>query len=214
MAGVLLGVNASNPLPPGEAPSAEQGLLSLGLMGGGFSLALAPELVGAGATAACGDGECTNEANQVVNQISKFQPSDAKAVAQFANEAPVVQAQRRFDSFGQVWNNVSSDPNAVNDLFIHRTGERVTGMMEVVSRQNSNALEVKLLEGWGGAGTKLMQTAVQESINRGFDGRLILHAKDQAMKFYQDLGGKLIDPARNLFSFDEKAAQEILKLNP
>jgi hypothetical protein len=87
-------------------------------------------------------------------------------------------------------------------------------MMEVLNAPKSNALEVKLLEGWGGAGTRLMQAAVRESINRGYGGRLILNAKDQAVKFYQDLGGILIDPRTNQFFFDEKTTQEILKIVP
>ena len=62
LGGVALLSTGSNPLPPDQRPPDWQGLLGLFLLFGGGAAAAVPELAGAGATAACADGDCTNEA--------------------------------------------------------------------------------------------------------------------------------------------------------
>jgi hypothetical protein len=44
----------------------------------------------------------------------------------------------------------------------------------------------------GGAGTRLMQTAVQESLFQGFGGRIKLTAVEDAVSFYEKLNPSLV----------------------
>jgi RHS repeat-associated protein len=226
LGGMALLSTASNPLPPDQQPPDWVGLLGLGMLFGGGATAAVPELAGTGATAACADGDCTNEvrnAGGVVSRssgaVSRFRPADTAALERFADESPTVQAERGLESFGHTWKAwgqaASRSEGLANDLFLHRVGDKVTGAMKVASRSNSNALEITHLEGLGeGAGTKLMQTAVQESMARGYGGRIFLHSSEQAMKFYEKLGGVLVDPSTNQFFWNEQAAQAILDMIP
>jgi hypothetical protein len=170
-------------------------------------------------TVACADGNCTNEAQLAQSAVSKFRPSDIEAISKFANNAPAQQAARGQKSFGDTWmawsQAASQSRDLANNLFIHRTGDKITGMMKVVERASSRALEIYHLEGLGGgAGTRLMQRAIQESIERGYGGRIILHSSQQAVSFYEKLGGILVDPNTNKFLFNEQVARSILKMIP
>jgi RHS repeat-associated protein len=219
LGGAALLCTSSNPLPPDQQPPDWQGLLGLGLLFGAGAVLAAPELTSAGAAAACVDGDCTNEMKNVGDAVSKFGPSGAAALENFANEATVVQAERGLQSFGQTWKMwaqmASQSESIANDLFVYRVGDKVMGAMKIASRVNSKAVEVVHIEGLGeGVGTKLMQTAVRESLARGYGGRIILHASDQAMKFYEKLGGVLVDPKTNEFFFSEQAAQALLEMVP
>ncbi len=210
MGGVALLCTASNPLPPDQQPPDWQGLLAIGLMGVGEYLM----------PALCADGNCANEleaaakSGQVANStgtVSKFVSSDTAALERFADEAPAIQAERGLKSFGQTWtawgHTASQDPEVAENLFLYRVADKVMGAMKIVSRPASNALEIQNLEGLGeGAGTKLMQTAVKESMARGYGGRVFAHAVNQSIEFYQKMGGVLVDPVEHTFFFDEQAA--------
>jgi GNAT superfamily N-acetyltransferase len=70
---------------------------------------------------------------------------------------------------------------------------------------------VGALEGLGGgAGMRLLQAAVRESISRGFQGRLILEAAPKAIPFYERMGGRRLHSSNSTFSFDEAASRQLL----
>lgn len=93
---------------------------------------------------------------------------------------------------------------------MHRSGDQIVGAMKVAN--GTNALRITQIEGFGGgAGTRLVQAAIRESITRGFGGRIELNAADQAMGFYEKLEGTLIDPNTNLFMWSEEAALALLQ---
>ncbi len=74
LTGVLLGVNASNPLPSGEAPSDAQGLLSLFLLSSGGVLGIAPEFIPLGGSlCATGCGKLRYLGNQLWQSTARLQ---------------------------------------------------------------------------------------------------------------------------------------------
>jgi hypothetical protein len=72
LGGVALLSTASNPLPPDQQPPDWVGLLGLSMLFGGGAWAAAPELAGAGATAACADFDCTNEVKTGADLAQRF----------------------------------------------------------------------------------------------------------------------------------------------
>jgi hypothetical protein len=54
-----------------------------------------------------------------------------------------------------------------------------------------------------------LQTAIKESIAAGYNGRVILDSSDQAIQFYERMGGKRIKD--NTFFFDERASKNLLR---
>jgi RHS repeat-associated protein len=156
--------------------------------------------------AACMDGDCKNE---IGGLVSNFEASIADALGQFADEAPAVQAERGMRSFGETWKLWAQLEDATENLFVYQVQGKVMGAMKVSN--TSGALRIVHLEGLGGgAGTSLVQAAVQESIARGYGGRLGLIAAPQAVSFYEKLGFVLSDPARNWYVLTEEAAQALL----
>jgi RHS repeat-associated protein len=99
LGGAALLCTASNPLPPEQRPPDWQGLLGLTSLFGGGAVAVAPELVGTGATAACADGNCTNEAETV-----------AKALCADGNCTNEVQTA------GKALNTACADGDCVNEV--------------------------------------------------------------------------------------------------
>jgi RHS repeat-associated protein len=112
----------------------------------------------------------------------------------------------------EVWEGAIENVNlGSTDYFIHRSraGE-LTGIMKVAS--GDGYLKVIALQGLGeGAGTRLMQAAVQESLMRGFGGRLKLNALVDAIPFYQRLNPSLFVPgAGNQFTWNRAKALALL----
>lgn len=211
LSGLLLTANASAPLPPEEVPSMEQGLLGMTMMFGGFGLSLAPELLlSAGST--CSIAQAASNRG-----ISKFKPSDLAALNRFADKAPSVQAARDLKPIGDTWKvwaeMALGSSQTANNLFIYRVGNQIVGAMKVTSGQTT--LKITHLEGFGGgAGTRLMQAAVRESIARGYEGRITLNAAAKSVDFYKKMGGKLTHVQSNTYFFSEEAAQAILNMTP
>jgi hypothetical protein len=145
--------------------------------------------------------------------VSKYHFSLTEALEQFAEEAPAIQSARGMKSFGSTWafwvKAANADESIANDLFVYSDGNRIMGAMKI-SREKAGALEITHLEGLGnGSGTKLLQTAIKESIAAGYNGRVILDSSDQAIQFYERMGGKRIKD--NTFFFDERASKNLLR---
>ena len=145
---------------------------------------------------------------------TKFTSGDAAALARFGQEAADLQAQRGMTSFGATWStlaNLAPQSDELSEgLFVYRAGEQIRGAMTVSNA--TNALRIGQLEGFGdGAGTSLVQAAVRESIARGFGGRIILTASDQAKGFYEKLGFVLTDPGNNVYTLSTNAAQSLMQ---
>ncbi len=146
--------------------------------------------------------------------VSKFKPSDVEALGNFADEAPSIQAGRNMESFGNTWKAwgqaVATMDDIADDLFVYRAGERITGAMKVANGET--VLKVTHLEALGGgAGTRLLQAAVRESMARGYSGQLLLNSSQQAVKFYERLGFVLSDPRYNEYRLSVEAARQLLQ---
>jgi hypothetical protein len=126
LGGVALLSTASNPLPPDQQPPDWVGLLGLGMLFGGGAWAAAPELIGAGATAACADGNCTNEAESVAKTIC--------ADGDCTNETQTV---------GKALDTACADGNCTNELQAGKQLINITekGWRHVVERHTVNGLE-------------------------------------------------------------------------
>ena len=131
------------------------GASALGLVGageGGTALVSSATVVEVGATAeavataACADGDCTNE-------ISTLTQADLSAVQRFAQEAVEINSARGMQSFGSTWEWLSRSMLQLGNqsrMFIARAGERITGMMQV--RYTAEGYVIEKLEGLGGGG--------------------------------------------------------------
>jgi RHS repeat-associated protein len=126
LGGVALLSTASNPLPPDQQPPDWVGLLGLGMLFGGGATAAVPELAGAGATAACADGNCTNEAESVAKTVC--------ADGDCTNEAQTV---------GKALDAACADGNCTNELQAGKQLINITeeGWRHVVERHTVNGLE-------------------------------------------------------------------------
>jgi RHS repeat-associated protein len=145
--------------------------------------------------------------------VSPAKPTDAPAIREFGRRAESVQEARNQRSFSSLWWDFFAEQiegGATEGWFVHRSGEEITGMMKIAPGRGM--LEVKWLEGLGGgAGTRLMQAAVMQSMARGYGGAIYLHSAEQAIPFYQKLGPSLFDPAQeNLFMWNVRAALALL----
>ena len=144
--------------------------------------------------------------------VLRATPHDAPNIRAFGPVAEAFQVTRGQRTFSPMYWDIVGDLVASgkgSDWFLHYSGAAVTGAMRVSSR--SNHLEVVTLESvGGGGGTRLMKTAVQESINRGFGGQIQLHATDQALGFYYGLNPTSYSPIENTFTWDSWSAQRLL----
>jgi hypothetical protein len=119
--------------------------------------------------------------------VSRFRTTDIEAIERFADEAPAIQAARKLTSFGSTWKYwaqaAAKEADLARNTYVHRTGERVTGMMVVSDVKG--VLRVSQLEAFGeGAGTRLLQAAIRESLARGYQGQLTLRPAVQAVDWY------------------------------
>ncbi|MBI1879535.1 MAG: RHS repeat-associated core domain-containing protein [Chloroflexi bacterium] len=121
---------------------------------------------GTAATAASADGNPIDEVAAAGNTISQLGASEAQALNEFADSV----SNKVFENYWRdLASRISQSPNIANNVFVEKSGDRVVGAMEVVNR--ANALEVNVLqslERGSGTGTRLMQSAVQESMARGY----------------------------------------------
>jgi hypothetical protein len=93
-------------------------------------------------------------------------------------------------------------------MFIARTGERITGMMQV--RYTADGYTIERLEGLGQrAGTDLFRQAIQDSLSRGYGGSISLVSAEQAVGFYAKFPGYQI-LADGTWYWPAEAAQAIL----
>ena len=156
------------------------------------------------ATAACADGDCTNE-------ISTLTQADLSAVQRFAQEAVEINSARGMESFGSTWEWLSRSMLQLGNqskMFIARAGERITGMMQV--KYTAEGYEIVQLEGLGqGAGTALFRQAIQDSIAQGYGGSVSLLPVEQAIGFYSQFPGYQILSDGTWF-WSAEAAQAIL----
>jgi hypothetical protein len=174
------------------------------------------------ATAACADGDCTNEARAIgdalcadgdcTNEISTLTTSDLPAIERFSRQAIEINASRNMDSFGHTWNLQSQSLLEIGEpsrMFIARTGGQITGMMQV--QYTTNGYKIFMLEGVGqGGGTALFLHAIQDSIARGYGGSVYGFPTEQAMGFYsQYFPGYQILPDGTWY-WSAEAAQAIL----
>jgi RHS repeat-associated protein len=177
---VALLSTASNPLPPDQQPPDWVGLLGLGMLFGGGAWAAAPDLAGIGATAACADGNCTNEAESVARTVCADGDctNEAQAASRALNAACAdgdcgneVQQLGRLRSVGQkVWESTTglrygADPrfgNRVQHVLQHATNDpNRPGFHGVFDAGKSGTLGV-IDEAWmlaqqGGSGVTVVQ---------------------------------------------------------
>jgi len=145
--------------------------------------------------------------------VSTFTPFDSDDLRDFGKRAPAIQSDRGQKSFADTWGAWADliDDGRVNssDILIYRSDGKIMGAMKIAS--GPNALKITHLEGLGnGAGTRLIQAAIDESINRGYDGRIMLEAASQAVGFYEKLGFVLVDKG-NVYYLDADRARDILR---
>ncbi|NJN99956.1 MAG: hypothetical protein HC875_40545 [Anaerolineales bacterium] len=158
------------------------------------------------------DGNPANEVTTAGNTISQLGKSDVQSLIQFGDETISINGS---NSFAGTWygaaNEIAqgvSDPNITT--FVSRTGDRIVGAMQVFN--GNNALHVSVMESIeSGTGTRLMQTAAQESIKRGFGGQLTFNAvtKD-GIRLAEKIGATLIHAGSHSYRLTEEAAKALL----
>lgn len=131
-------------------------------------------------TAACADGDCTNE-------VAALTQVDLPAIERFAQEAAQFNIDRGYGSgFGSFWTNLAKqllESGNSASMFINRVGEKITGMMYTSTA--GGYYEIKLLEGMGGgAGTTLFRQAIQDSVAKGYGGSIYLFPAQKAVEWY------------------------------
>jgi len=94
-------------------------------------------------------------------------------------------------------------------MFIARTGNRITGMMQV--KYAEGVYRIERLEGLGGgSGTALFKQAIQDSIARGYGGSIQLSPVPEAVQWYlESFPGAQILPNGDLY-WSAEAARAIL----
>ena len=130
-------------------------------------------------TAACADGDCTNE-------VSALTQADLPAIERFVQEASQFNIDRGYGSFGSWWSNLAKtllESGNSTSMFLNRVGEKITGMMYTSTA--NGYYEIKYLEGMGGgAGTNLFMRAIQDSMAKGFGGSIYLVPAEKALEWY------------------------------
>jgi ribosomal protein S18 acetylase RimI-like enzyme len=109
--------------------------------------------------------------------VSQFKPTDAESFKRFLSEAATSQREKDLPALTGYWNRALQDSS---NLYIYRTGDRILGAIQVGNE--ANALEVKLLQSiQSGVGTRLMQQAARISIQRGYQGRIVLNSYPESV---------------------------------
>ena len=133
LGGAALLCTASNPLPPEQQPPDWQGPLGLTLLFGGGAAAAVPELVGAGATGACADGNCTNEAETVAKALC--------ADGSCANEAEAAARTTR-----SVWEMAPLQRGVEVERIVGRSPDLVQNFPTIDRFENGVATSIKSLD--------------------------------------------------------------------
>lgn len=103
----------------------------------------------------------------------------------------VTAAEQRPGSFGATWNAwgqaALTDASQAQDFFVYRSGDRISGAMKVVDHADS--LFISQFESLGGrSSVSLIQTAIRESIARGFGVQLSGEPVAKALDFWKHVG--------------------------
>jgi len=185
-------------------------------------LAAGAEYVMGTATAACGDGDCTNEARagvaagrQVANGSTGFTPhtvntlsaGGANGVSQFTSTIGDYNRSTGF-TFGSYWQDLLARTNP-NDAFVSRGSSGIVNGLMTVNR--GQTYTITALEGRNGGGTALFKAAINDSIARGYGGAIRLDPAQTptALAFYQKFTGYTIG-ADGFWYWSPEAAQALV----
>jgi hypothetical protein len=148
--------------------------------------------------------------------VRTLQSADLSAIKQFIQDAIRINGGRWGFTYGEKWQEMFDNLARLRDqfeVFAVRTGDRITGLMQVarqpIVHNGENALLVRYMEGLGGgAGTALLQKAYQFSLESGFGGRILLYATDQSRAWYMThFPGFTYDAAQDIFYWSTAAAK-------
>jgi RHS repeat-associated protein len=150
-----------------------------------------------------------------IKGVSRLTPADAADLRHFGRQSDLVLSAKGYEPFRfSTWEGaIERAEMGLSDWFICRSSRgEIIGAMRI--KPGNDHLQVIAIQGFGGvtgAGRRLMQAAVQESISQGFGGRIAASALSQAIPFYKKLGPSQFIPSQfNRFTWSKVDALVLL----
>lgn len=146
--------------------------------------------------------------------VSKYTSKFSQAIEDFIQKAMKRNGGISFGHYWRGWSMAGNvDTGIANNLLIYHTDDAVEGILKIGSSEINGVSALRLydIETLGGeASMALLKTAAQESVDRGFNGRMYGYYATERGRNLAIRAGAIVDDATKTVYYNEEAAKALL----